>query len=89
MFIHHSEPYETEDGEMRSVTPYVIEGDGPGVLHTFIPDETRLTDAGDPVKWDLVVVARNRLAWHRTDWPGGGLTKMLRRCGDGESGGSR
>lgn len=79
MWIHHSEPYES-DGEMRSVTPYVIEGYTPMVLHTFIPHETRLTDAGDPVRWDLVVAARNRLVWHRRDWPEGAMTRALRRC---------
>jgi len=80
MKIHHSEPIDGFDGKKTSVTNYVIEGSGDGVLHTYIPDETRKTDAGDPVKWDLIVVARNRVAWHRADWPEGGLTGMLRRC---------
>jgi hypothetical protein len=80
MRIYHSEPIEGFDGEKTSVTDYVIEGSEPGVLHTFIPAETRKTDAGEPVKWDLVAVGRNRIAWHRADWPEAGLTDMLRRC---------
>ena len=80
MQIHHSEPIEDEDGTTRTVTDYVIEGWTPLMLKTFIPNETRLTQAGDPVKWDLVVVGRNRIAWHRADWPAGALTRMLRRC---------
>lgn len=80
MQIHHSEPIESATGDTTSVTDYVIEGSGPRVLHTYIPGETRLTDSGDPVKWDLVVIGRNRIAWHRADWPQGGYTGMLRRC---------
>ena len=80
MQIHHSEPIESANGTTTSVTDYVIEGEAPGVLHTYIPGETRTTDDGTPVKWDLVVVGRNRIAWHRADWPEGALTRMLRRC---------
>lgn len=80
MEIHHSEPIERANGSMESVTRYVIERSSPLVLHTFIPDESRLTEAGEPVKWDLVVIGRNRLAWHRADWPEGSFTGMLRRC---------
>lgn len=81
MQIHHSEPITNSAGETRTVTDYVIEGTGPLLLHTYIPDETRLTDTGEPVKWDLVVIGRNRIAWHRADWPEGSYTGMLRRCG--------
>jgi hypothetical protein len=80
MTITQSEPFKTPDGEMRSVTEYVIEGVEPTVLHTFIPDETRRTDEGSPVKWDLVTLSRNRMTWHRTDWPEDGRTAALRRC---------
>lgn len=80
MRIRHSEPYEAMDGTMTDVTEYVVEEVGPGYLATYIPGETRLTDDGVPVKWDLVAVGRNRLAWHRTDWEPGHLTAMLRRC---------
>lgn len=65
---------------MRSETQYVIEGAQPTVLNTYIVDESRLTEAGDPVQWDLVLVGRNRMAWHRTDWEEGALTGPLMRC---------
>lgn len=83
MTITHSEPFEREDGSMESVTNYVVEGATATALNTFIPEETRLTEDGVPVKWDLVMVARNRLVWHRTDWPEGSLTAALRRCSAG------
>ena len=80
MKIHHSEPIESANGTTTSVTDYVVEGSSASALHTYIPGETRLDDNGQPVKWDLVLVGRNRLAWHRTDWPEGSLTGMLRPC---------
>jgi len=80
MKIHHSEPIESANGKTTSVTDYVVERSSPLMLHTYIPDETRRTDTGEPVKWDLVVVARNRITWHRADWPEGAFTGMLRRC---------
>lgn len=82
MTILHKEPFEGPDGSMRSETQYVVEASSPTVLNTFIVDEHRLTDSGEPVKWDLVVVARNQLAWHRTDWQDGALTDALMRCAD-------
>jgi hypothetical protein len=80
MTITHSEPYEAADGTMKSVTHYVIEDWSDGVLHTFIVDESRVTDDGAHVKWDLVLVGRNRLAWHRTDWDYAGLTAAMHSC---------
>jgi hypothetical protein len=81
MTITHSEPFAGSDGAMRSVTDYVIEGSTPTTLHTFIVDESRVTEKGEPVKWDLVALAPDRLSWHRTDWQEGGLTGALMRCG--------
>lgn len=80
MSIHHSEPIESANGTTTSVTDYVIEGATESTLNTFIPGETRVDDKGVPVKWDLVLVGRNRIAWHRADWPDGALTGMLRPC---------
>ena len=80
MKIHHSKPIESANGTITSVTDYVVERSSASTLHTYIPGETRLDDNGRPVKWDLVLVGRNRLAWHRTDWPEGSLTGMLRPC---------
>jgi len=48
-----------------------------------IRGEERLTDAGDPVVWDLVLTSPESFAWHRADWPAGSLTGALRRCPPG------
>jgi hypothetical protein len=45
-----------------------------------IRGETRRTDAGEPVVWDLVLTSRDEYRWHRTDWPPGSDTKSVRRC---------
>jgi hypothetical protein len=62
------------------VTEYIVEGSGVNVLHTYIIDESRLTDTGVPVKWDLVMVAPDVMAWHRTDWQAERTTRRLVRC---------
>ncbi|MGO4853791.1 hypothetical protein [Phaeovulum sp. W22_SRMD_FR3] len=50
-----------------------------------IEGETRLTEAGNPVEWDLRMVDANHFCWHRADWPPLACTKMLERCSTGNS----
>jgi hypothetical protein len=80
MKIHHSEPIEGMDGSTTSVTNYVIDSATKSTLSTYIPEETRVDANGSPVRWNLVLVGRNRMAWHRADWPEDSLTGMLRPC---------
>jgi hypothetical protein len=54
----------------------------PGRIRGVIRGEDRLTDAGDPVVWDLLLRGPNMYAWHRTDWPALQTTDMIVRCGD-------
>jgi hypothetical protein len=42
--------------------------------------EDRLTDAGKPVVWDLVLTSPDSYAWHRTDWLLGMQTGDIKRC---------
>lgn len=56
------------DGELGSFL--LIQYDG----------ETRTTDAGDLVKWRLIMPDNNSFTWQRTDWPTSGLTPMRQRC---------
>src|SRR5690606_21182497 len=62
-------------------TTYIIERTGPGiipgrdhVIRASIVGETRRTDAGALVVWDLVLLTANRYTWHRADWPPDGET---------------
>lgn len=52
--------------------PYVIRG--------AVVGETRRTDRGEPVVWDLILASPNRYHWHRTDWGELGLTGAVVRC---------
>jgi hypothetical protein len=45
-----------------------------------IEGESRLTDTGKPVVWDLVMRGRNEYRWHRTDWRYGAYTPPIRQC---------
>jgi hypothetical protein len=50
-----------------------------------IRGEERLTDAGEPVVWDLVLTSANSYHWYRTDWPRGSSTPEVKRCPVGAS----
>lgn len=52
----------------------------PYAIRMEMEGETRRTDAGALVVWDLVFASRDRYHWHRTDWDDGGLTGAIIRC---------
>ena len=80
MMIAASKPYEGADGKFDSVAVYDIEAHTPTWIRGAIRGETRLTDAGKPVVWDLVLRSEDRYVWHRTDWEPRGSTAAIRRC---------
>jgi hypothetical protein len=67
-------------GDTTDVTQYEILGLGPSTVRGRIIDETRRTDRGEVVVWDLVLLERDRYCWHRTDWQSGGCTQPIVRC---------
>jgi hypothetical protein len=42
--------------------------------------ETRKTDAGVPVEWNLLMLNADTFCWRRTDWKAGACTALLQRC---------
>jgi hypothetical protein len=42
--------------------------------------ETRKTDAGVPVEWNLLMLNADTFCWRRTDWKAGACTALLKRC---------
>jgi hypothetical protein len=52
----------------------------PSRLRGAIRGETRRTDAGAPVVWDLVMFGPDEYRWHRTDWQSWNYTPAVRRC---------
>lgn len=80
MTIAASKPYEGADGKLDSIAVYDILSHTQASIRGAIRGETRLTDAGVPVVWDLVLQSPNSYAWHRTDWFRGALTREIERC---------
>jgi len=80
MTIAASKPYEKTDGTMDSLAVYDIEAHTRNSIRGAIRGETRLTDAGKPVVWDLVLQSPDRYVWHRTDWPKIARTRTIERC---------
>jgi hypothetical protein len=59
---------------------YRIVGESPRVMRMHMLGETRRTETGDLVVWDLVLLDADSFCWHRTDWPPEACTKRLTRC---------
>lgn len=64
---------------------YRVLAEGPGYLRMAMEGETRTTDAGVPVIWDMVLLNANSYCWHRTDWQPGGCTQPATRCPGGKT----
>lgn len=84
MTIRSSKPYERSDGTFDSVAVYDISAQTDTWIRGAIRGETRLTPDGKPVVWDLVLLSKDKYAWHRTDWVTGGRTASIQRCPDAE-----
>lgn len=80
MMIAASQPYEGADGKFDSVAIYDVQAHSQTWIRGAIRGETRVTAAGKPVVWDLVLRSDDRYAWHRTDWAPRGTTADIRRC---------
>lgn len=51
-------------------------------LRGAIRGESRLTERGAPVVWDLVMFGPDEYHWHRTDWKPWAYTAAMLRCND-------
>lgn len=90
MIITLAHPYRWPDGRLDSVAFYDIQTYTRTWIRGAIRGETRLTESGRPVVWDLVLRSRDRYVWHRTDWARGAYTRDIRRCSaDSGRGGDR
>jgi hypothetical protein len=74
------EPDSTGSRESRST--YDVLDHSRSHIRGRIVGETRLTEEGEPVVWDLVVLSEDAFAWHRADWSDYVLTESLQRCPD-------
>lgn len=83
MTITASEPWTDSSGVVHQVTVYDLSEHSRHHVRGQIRGETRLTDDGEPVVWDLVLGSANSYHWHRTDWPAFSYTATLERCPPG------
>lgn len=80
MTITNSRPYEGADGDFDSVANYDVLSHTPGSIRGAIRGETRTTEEGVPVVWDLVMRSIDHYAWRRTDLPAYMQTPRIARC---------
>jgi hypothetical protein len=83
MIITAARPWTDSAGVVHQRTEYDIEEADQNRIRGRIRGETRLTQTGEPVVWDLVLQSPDEYRWHRTDWPGipgVGVTRAIRRC---------
>jgi hypothetical protein len=80
MTITQSEPWTDSVGVVHQAAVYDLSEHSRRHVRGAIRGETRLTDAGAPVVWDLVLSSADAYRWHRTDWNVLGYTATVRRC---------
>ena len=82
MFITWMDKAPDSTGTRKRRSTYDILEHSAGHIRGAIIGETRMTDAGDPVVWDLVLRSEDVFTWHRTDWPEYSYTSDMERCTD-------
>jgi hypothetical protein len=59
---------------------YRLTRSGRGFVGGQIDGEGRVTDRGDPVAWDFVILNADTFCWRRADWSRTSCTQSVRRC---------
>jgi hypothetical protein len=67
MFIASARPFRGADSVVDSTTLYHVREHTRNRIRGAIPGETRRTEGGAPVVWDLVLRGPDRYAWRRAD----------------------
>ena len=80
MFVTRLAEAPDSTGSRKSRSTYDVLDHSRSHIRGLIVGETRLTEKGEPVVWDLVLLSEDAFAWHRTDWSDYVLTESLRRC---------
>ena len=85
MTITFKEPFDTATGQRVATYRIIAAGSGlaagtPFAIRAAMEGETRRTDLGQLVVWDLLLASPNRYHWHRTDWADLGVTRAIIRC---------
>ncbi len=83
----HTIAFSADGGELylRYTDPpgqgtYRVVAEGPSHLRLALRNEVQKTEDGEPVEWDLVLLAPDTYSWHRADWSETLRTWPVRRC---------
>jgi hypothetical protein len=80
MNVELRSPIQSGIGTTESKFRYRILGARPSELRMELEGETRTTDDGKLVIWDLRMRGQDEYCWHRTDWPYRACTARSVRC---------
>jgi hypothetical protein len=80
MEVRHPKGAVIDKEPPQVVTVYRVLSEKPYALRTQIVGETRKTDRGELVVWDLILLTPDSYCWRRTDWPPQGCTGRVLRC---------
>jgi hypothetical protein len=83
MTITANEPWTDSVGTVHQLAVYDLSEHSRHHVRGQIRGETRLTSAGEPVVWDLVLTSPDSYHWHRADWPFFSYTASVGRCPPG------
>lgn len=79
--IVNETPIESASGELTTRSVYRILDVRGDVIEAALEGESRRTEAGDLVVWNLVILRElDRYCWQRTDWPEDACTAHVERC---------
>lgn len=81
MYLAHAPIKGDGTREPHREVAYQILRELPNGLSMSLTGERRLDPSGKPVTWDLIILHQDEYCWHRNDWPEGGCTKPIERCG--------
>lgn len=70
---------------VRTMTTYDIIEEAPSIITGAIRGETRMTTAGVPAVWELILIGPGSYTWRRTDWSRWSSTVTIVRCDDPEA----
>lgn len=79
MYVTYRDPIPSVQG-MEQFFRYRVLGSAGSAVRMELEGETRTTEAGASVVWDLVLVNSDAFCWHRTDWELGACTPQEHRC---------
>lgn len=80
MTIVPRKPWVDSSGVETAKAEYDIQGHDENHIRGLMRGETRLTDSGEPMVWDLVLTSGASYRWRGTEWVPGGYTDEVRRC---------